>query len=299
MYEKRRPHAGPGPGVPPKRARGGLWDEDEAPRPSQFEEELALMEEMEAEHRLQELEEEELQLPPEGAADGHFSPTAIDPRWLRPTPPPLNPQTEPLIFQQLEIDHYVGPARPLPGAPPPSHSSVPVLRAFGVTDEGVSVCCHIHGFAPYFYTPAPPGFGPEHLGDLQRELNGAISRDQRAGKELKGPAVLAVEMCSRESMFGYHGHGPSPFLRITLALPRLVAPARRLLEQGVRVAGLGTPSFAPYEANVDFEIRFMVDTDIVGCNWLELPAGKYLLRPEGKVWDPARVGDMELRSCSH
>lgn len=55
--------------MPPKRARGGLWDEDEAPRPSQFEEELALMEEMEAEHRLQELEEEELQLPPEGAAD--------------------------------------------------------------------------------------------------------------------------------------------------------------------------------------------------------------------------------------
>lgn len=27
----------------------------------------------------------------------------------------------------------------------------------------------------------------------------------------------------------------------------------------------------------------MVDTDIVGCNWLELPAGKYILRPEGKV----------------
>lgn len=57
-------------------------------------------------------------------------------------------------------------------------------------------------------------------------------------------------------MFGYHGHGPSPFLRITLALPRLLAPARRLLEQGIRVPGLGTPSFAPYETNVDFEIRY-------------------------------------------
>ncbi|XP_010848029.1 PREDICTED: DNA polymerase delta catalytic subunit [Bison bison bison] len=280
MDGKRRP--GPGPGVPPKRARGGLWDEDEAYRPSQFEEELALMEEMEAERRLQEQEEEELQSALE-AADGQFSPTAIDARWLRPAPPALDPQMEPLIFQQLEIDHYVAPARPLPGAPPPSQGSVPILRAFGVTDEGVSVCCHIHGFAPYFYTPAPPGFGPEHLSELQRELSAAISRDQRGGKELTGPAVLAVELCSRESMFGYHGHGPSPFLRITLALPRLMAPARRLLEQGIRLAGLGTPSFAPYEANVDFEIRFMVDTDIVGCNWLELPAGKYILRPEGKA----------------
>uniref|UniRef100_A0A3Q2LNK9 DNA polymerase n=1 Tax=Equus caballus TaxID=9796 RepID=A0A3Q2LNK9_HORSE len=281
MEGKRRP--GPGPGVPPKRARGGLWDEDEPSGPSQFEEELALMEELEAERRLQEQEEEELQSALEGATHGQLSQTAIDPRWLRPSPPPLDPQTEPLIFQQLEIDHYVGPAQPLPGAPTPSPGSVPVLRAFGVTDEGVSVCCHIHGFAPYFYTPAPPGFGPEHLSDLQRELNVAISRDQRGGKELAGPAVLAVELCSRESMFGYQGHGPSPFLRITLALPRLMAPARRLLEQGIRVAGLGTPSFAPYEANVDFEIRFMVDTDIVGCNWLELPAGKYVLRPKGKT----------------
>lgn len=68
MEGKRRP--GPGPGVPPKRARGGLWDEDEVYRPSQFEEELALMEEMEAEHRLQEQEEEELQSALEGAVDG-------------------------------------------------------------------------------------------------------------------------------------------------------------------------------------------------------------------------------------
>lgn len=56
--------------MPPKRARGGLWDEDDVLRPSQFEEELALMEEMEAEHRLQEREEEGLQPGLEGAADG-------------------------------------------------------------------------------------------------------------------------------------------------------------------------------------------------------------------------------------
>ncbi|XP_017656623.1 DNA polymerase delta catalytic subunit isoform X2 [Nannospalax galili] len=264
-----------GSGVPPKRVRGGLWDEDE---PSQFEEDLALLEEMEAENPLQ--EEEELQPIPEGPLDGQFSTAGIDPRWLRPPLPTLNPQMEPLIFQQLEIDHYVGSAAPLPGGLPASHSSIPVLRAFGVTDEGCSVCCHIHGFAPYFYTPAPPGFRTEHLNDLQRELNGAISRDQRGGKELSGPAVLAMELCTRESMFGYHGHGPSPFIRITLALPRLMAPTRRLLEQGIHVPGLGTPSFAPYEANVDFEIRFMVDANIVGCNWLELPAGKYLRRVE-------------------
>uniref|UniRef100_A0A4X2K7Y0 DNA polymerase delta catalytic subunit n=1 Tax=Vombatus ursinus TaxID=29139 RepID=A0A4X2K7Y0_VOMUR len=212
---------------------------------------------------------------------GQFSPSARDARWLRPARPGLDPKTQALVFQQLEIDHYVGSPvlLPAPGAP----EAVPILRAFGVTDAGVSVCCHVHGFAPYFYVPAPTGFGPEHLGDLQRELNSAVSREQRGGRELKGPAVLGVELCTRESMYGYVGRGPSPFLRVTLALPRLVAPARRLLESGIRLPGLGSPSFQPYEANVDFEIRFMVDADIVGCNWLELPAEKYQLRTEGKA----------------
>jgi hypothetical protein len=68
MDLKRR--QGPGPEVPPKRSRGGFWDKDEGLPASQFEEDLALLEEMEAEHRLQEQEEEELQPALEGAMDG-------------------------------------------------------------------------------------------------------------------------------------------------------------------------------------------------------------------------------------
>ena len=33
-----------------------------------------------------------------------------------------------------------------------------------------------------------------------------------------------------------------------------------------------------FEANIDFEVRFMVDTGVVGCSWIELPAGKYSFR---------------------
>lgn len=33
-----------------------------------------------------------------------------------------------------------------------------------------------------------------------------------------------------------------------------------------------------------------MDADIVGCNWLELPAGTYVLRLEGKVRDSTRGG---------
>ena len=36
-----------------------------------------------------------------------------------------------------------------------------------------------------------------------------------------------------------------------------------------------------FEANIDFDIRFMADTKVVGCNWIELPKTKYRVRMPG------------------
>ena len=35
---------------------------------------------------------------------------------------------------------------------------VPIMRMYGVTMEGNSVCCHVHGFSPYFFVSAPSNF---------------------------------------------------------------------------------------------------------------------------------------------
>lgn len=61
-------------------------------------------------------------------------------------------------------------------------------------------------------------------------------------------------------MYGYHGKRPLDFLRITMAMPRLVAPAKRLLEQGFKFGTFSTQSYSPYEANIDFEIRWVGNT---------------------------------------
>jgi DNA polymerase delta subunit 1 len=63
---------------------------------------------------------------------------------------------------------------------------------------------------------------------------------------------------------------------ILFYLSRLIGTIIRLIEEG-QVDVLG-PYYINFESNVDFESRFMVDRDIVGCNWIELPAGKYFLR---------------------
>uniref|UniRef100_A0A673W1P3 DNA polymerase n=1 Tax=Salmo trutta TaxID=8032 RepID=A0A673W1P3_SALTR len=277
MDAKRR-NSGPPRGGASQAKRGktaGDWEDS----PSIFEEELALFEEadMEAEER-------------EGQAGHDVIPVGERMRGERM----LMCIVQALVLPGIPItfkghDTYLNclmvcsTGAAVAGMPGQSQGNVPIIRMFGVTDSGNSVCCHVHGFAPYFYIPAPNGFTSDHLSEFKRELNSAVLKDMRSNKDNMSVTVLAVDITRKESMYGYHGKRIVDFLRITMAMPRLIAPAKRLLEQGFKFGPFPIQSFSSYEANIDFEIRFMVDSDVVGCCWIELPKGKYRVREERKV----------------
>ena len=96
---------------------------------------------------------------------------------------------------------------------------------------------------------------------------------------------LSVTMEMKKSIMGYSPGGPKPFLRVALATPNLVAPARGIMESGLSLGtdGMGSRAFLTYESNVLYALRFMVDKGVVGGCWVTLPKGKYCLGPNGKV----------------
>ncbi|XP_065184381.1 DNA polymerase delta catalytic subunit-like [Sycon ciliatum] len=200
-------------------------------------------------------------------------------RWCRPAAPALESGKDTLTFLQLELDHYIAP-KSVPSMPGALNGPVPVVRMFGVTMDGHSVCAHVHGFAPYFYVPAPPaGMKDGDAEAFRSVLNSAVISDMRSNKDQVSTAVLAVDIVSRENIYGYHGNRKIPFLRITMALPKLIAPAKRLLETGaISTSAHSAQAYQTFESNIDFEVRFMVDTKTAGCCWVEAPAGKYRLR---------------------
>jgi len=77
--------------------------------------------------------------------------------WKRPSLQNIDTNTEPIIFQQLDVDHYIDDCQ-VDGMPTIRGGTAPVLRMFGLTMEGHSVVCHVHGFLPYFYVKAMTGF---------------------------------------------------------------------------------------------------------------------------------------------
>ena len=137
----------------------------------------------------------------------------------------------PLIFQHVDIDYHGG-----------------VLHLFGRDDVGQSVCCHVHGFLPYFYVPDT---------NETRAIfdDGAVQ------------GVVAVEPVERESIlyFNVDGSKRDRFLRVTTTgwtSPR-------------RVVSHYLSHVETYESDVDATVRFMVDVGLVGCCWVELPSGSW------------------------
>lgn len=213
-------------------------------------------------------------------------------KWTRPALPQIDSKRDKVVFQQIDIDHYLG--EPFPGMPGPKLYPVSIMRMYGVTMEGNSVCCHVHGFCPYFYIICPRSFEKKNCDDLRIALDKAVLKDMRSNKENIQETVLEVEILERLSIMNYLGDDKQRFVKITMALPKLLAPAKRILEKEIVLNDFDFQDCRAFENNVDIDIRFMVDTGVVGCSWVELPAGTYTIRSKDSKPSPASRSQLEV-----
>ncbi|RKP11132.1 DNA polymerase family B-domain-containing protein [Thamnocephalis sphaerospora] len=192
--------------------------------------------------------------------------------WKRPSVPPLDVLTDALVFQQLEVDEDIDPV-----------NERPIVRLYGVTEAGNSVVCYVLGYLPYLYVAAPVGMGHADLPKFQSELESAMSSDR--GNHVRH--VNKVELVLKENIMRFHGNVKSPFIRITVCQPKSVAIAlhltlacgfKRILENGISFGGYIIRADQTFESNLEYTLRFMIDTHMMGASWVELPAGAYRMR---------------------
>jgi DNA polymerase delta subunit 1 len=183
-----------------------------------------------------------------------------------------------VVFQQIDVEECT------------ESGSAPTLRMFGVTEvrfislspvimfkvmqAGNSVLMHVKGFLPYFYVASPRGFMPDDCPSLKDYLNRMDS----------GGIVRAIEVQKKRSLWGYRGDDWIPFIKVTVADQRSLPKIRGLFERGECQFNelFKTEGTRTFESNIGYTLRFMIDTNVVGMNWIEVPKGKYVILKEGK-----------------
>lgn len=215
--------------------------------------------------------------------------------WSRPSLKPHHLTNDRDIHMQwLDID-MIGREKPLSKNPNPHKpvvgstvGPVPVIRVFGVTDEGHSCSVFVHGFTPYGYFELPEEWneyfdrGNSHsaVEELREMLNDRIRFGLKHNKVEE--CVLSVQIVDdRSSILGYDVSSLSKskkFVKVYVAMPNFVPVLVRVLKDGISLRGMNAVDVQPYECNVPYVLRFMIDREATGAGWLTLPANTYATR---------------------
>lgn len=162
---------------------------------------------------------------------------------------------------------------------------VPIIRLYGVTRQGRSVMASIHGFTPYFYVSLPPSadMSDSALGQLRSVLDQRLKERTRGEEKKLNTCVIGIQRAEAlQSLLGYHFGKTRDFIKVFVAVPSLIPGLKRLFDDGVSLPNVGLIRGQTYESNVPFVLRFMIDNNIQGADWIEFPAKTFSVVDEAK-----------------
>ncbi|KAF2201011.1 catalytic subunit DNA polymeras-like protein delta [Delitschia confertaspora ATCC 74209] len=189
--------------------------------------------------------------------------TERDQQWKRPPLDDFNEIRDSICFQQIEVEE---------GAIGGGKTAV---KLFGVTETGHSVLLHVTHFLHYFYIAAPVGFQKHDCEPYKVFLEAAVAKKNT----LYSAAVHSVQMTMKENLYGFQGNQKSPYLKITVTDPKIINRVRMTIMDGdanykSMWKGASEGGILTFD-NIQYILRFMIDTNISGMSWVEAPAGKY------------------------
>ncbi|KAL3808513.1 hypothetical protein ACHAXA_008334 [Cyclostephanos tholiformis] len=122
---------------------------------------------------------------------------------------------------------------------------------------------------------------------------GGGSTPSGGGDEQQPRACLGVQSVTDKSSIMGYDPSHTAFLKVYVAMPNMINKLKTIMEEGIRLPGLTNTIagadgghrevresviFQPFECNVPYVMRYMIDRDITGASWLTLPKGTYRLR---------------------
>lgn len=204
----------------------------------------------------------------------------------------------------INIDHILTTPTPLDrtqcafNAEGHTLRKVPILRIFGATPAGQRVCVHIHNVYPYCYIQYKGSLEPDdvlrYIHRLGRELNAAMAASLRRNPDDPelNQFVAAIHLCKGVNFYGYHV-GYAYFLKVSFVDPAHNYRIAAILESG----GVMKTVFQPFEIHIRYQLQFMLDYNIFGCDYLDLDDVRFRLPiPDGSAIASDEPSPLDFRS---
>lgn len=146
-----------------------------------------------------------------------------------------------------------------------------VIKVFGVTNSGQSICLRIEGFRPFFYIRIPSTWTQFHMKDFFKKFKNAQPKKFR-------PAMKGCSLVKAKDFVGYHGEDKFSFLKISFLNSEACKKARYAVNNyngqsnyqksmfGFKSADL--KCLKTYEATLDHFLRFAHSKSIRPSGWI-------------------------------
>ncbi len=155
-----------------------------------------------------------------------------------------------------------------------------VIRAYGVTDSGQSICVHINGFQPYFYFKIPQEWEKKHFDYFVEVVKGMVEPFNRNG-------LIISSIVQKKEFYGFTNNELFKFGVFTFRNQASYYSYLRIIkDQKIYLKKMDNLeldlSASLYETKVSSLLRFFHVQDLDPSGWSILKAGTYILN-KGKT----------------
>lgn len=154
-----------------------------------------------------------------------------------------------------------------------------ILRAYGVTEEGHSICVHINGFQPYFYFKIPQEWEKKEFDYFIEKVREKVDFTNKKG-------LVMGTIVNKKEFYGFTNNELFKFgVFIFKNQSAYYSYLRVFRDQTINLVKLGIEldlSTSLYETKVDALLRFFHVKNIDPAGWCRLTAGQYIVNKKNK-----------------
>ena len=137
-----------------------------------------------------------------------------------------------------------------------------VIKLFGITEKGHSVCVHINDFNPYFYIKVNDDSDEMSKSKIIAAIKNSV--DEKVSKD-----VISYEFVDKNEFYGFTNNKLFRFIKLVFNNSYSMNKIIKSIKKGINVNGKKI-FFKLYESNITPFIRYIHSKNIKACGWVTL-----------------------------